>query len=623
MSHFYGQSGGRSRGRGRGRGREQSGGGHNPMFSRLGSESDAYGGPAGTGAGAAGSGAAFADTSMVGYTGGPVQVSIKGWGGGTESSLIRFLDNKVGRPVNIKSVNYRGDIMYVLVPSMDIAQELLKLSGIRFAGGKLIFQLKIPQVRFGADSAGRDAQGSSGTSESASIKDRLINLLQTRADMQGSSLDLSLLAQDNIIKSIGADPLRDGKVFKAILVIAAQIYPNLVTISFADNGLRSLKPIVDLGAHFPGLRNLSLMNNMISDFRELDCLSAAGSTTPLSQLTELILVGNPAREAELAKPNGGASYVDKVHQRFPTVSMLDSEQVVPRAQPGPPAEVPSERSPAAAAAAKQLPFPTEQSFVENQGIGDMANAFLAGFFGLYDGNRGGLADIYDPTAQFSLMVDTSHPTNAFAQTKAQSQKHVDLSVYIRISRNLARVKSHAKRTSALIVGRDAIIQTIAHLPATQHPVQDAQRFSFDAWQVEVSGAHGVSHTVAIVVIHGEFVEVQSQNVISFDRVFALAPAQPGSAAAAIGSPCVIVNDQLTLRRYNGFHSWLSMPADPPVASSGALAPEQQEMARALQEQTGLNVEWTLKCLENYGWNYQLALSEFPQICGTLPPDAFQ
>ncbi|KAJ2057173.1 nuclear mRNA export, poly(A)+RNA binding protein [Coemansia sp. S155-1] len=619
MSHFYGQ-GGRSRGRGRGRGRDQNGGGgHNPMFSRLGTDANSYGGPTGAGAVSAGSGAAFADTSMVGYTGGPAQVSIKGWGGGSESSLIRFLDNKVGQPVNIKSVNYRGDTMYVLVPSMDIVNELLNLSGVRFAGGKLTFQLKIPQVRFGGDSTGRDTQGSSSTSESANIKDRLINLLQTRADMQGSSLDLSSLAQDNIIKSIGADPLHDGKIFKAILVIAAQIYPSVVTISFADNGLRSLKPIVDLGVHFPGLRNLSLMNNMISDFRELDCLSSAGSTAPLGQLAELILVGNPARETELAQANGGLSYVDKVHQRFPTVSMLDMNPVTPRAQPGLAAEATN-----SGAAVKQLPFPTEQLFVENQGIGDMAKAFLAGFFGLYDGNRGGLADIYDEAAQFSLMVDTSAPTNAFAQTKAQSQKHVDLSVYIRISRNLVRVKSHMKRASALIVGRNAIMQAIGQLPATQHPVQDAQRFSFDAWQAEVPGAHGVPLTVAILVIHGEFTETQSQSVISFDRVFALAPALPGSAAASIGSPCVIVNDQLTLRRYNGFHGWLAMPADPPAAAaSGALAPEQQEMARALQEQTGLNAEWTLKCLENYGWNYQLALSEFPQIRGTLPPEAFQ
>ncbi|KAJ2821013.1 nuclear mRNA export, poly(A)+RNA binding protein, partial [Coemansia sp. 'formosensis'] len=336
MSHFYGQNG-RFRGRGRGRGRDQNGGSgsHNPMFSRLGTESDSY-------QGAAGSGAAFTDTSMVGYTGGPVQVSIKGWGGGTEASLTRFLDTKTGQPVNIKSINYRGDIMYVLVPSMDIAQELLKLSGIRYAGDKLLFQLKIPQVRFGSgESTSRDTQVGSSGSESATIKDRLINLLQTRADMQGSSLDLSSLAQDNIIKSIGADPLRDGKVFKAILVIAAQIYPGLVTISFADNGLRSLKPMVDLGVHFPGLRNLSLMNNMISDFRELDCLSSAGSTAPLSQLAELIMIGNPARETELAQPSGGLSYVDKVHQRFPTVSMLDMNPVTPRAQPGLPTEVSS------------------------------------------------------------------------------------------------------------------------------------------------------------------------------------------------------------------------------------------------------------------------------------------
>ncbi|KAJ1998944.1 nuclear mRNA export, poly(A)+RNA binding protein [Coemansia thaxteri] len=615
MSHFFSQSS-RSRGRGRGRGRGYYGGGQNPMLSHLGAEADQYSGPAGAGAMAAGN-AAFADTSMVGYAGGPVQVSIKGWGGGTEPSLIKFLDNKTGRSINIKSVNYRGDIMYISVPSMEIAQELLKLSGIRFAGDKLIFQLKIPQVRFGADSSGREMPGRSAASESVNIKDRLINLLQTRVDMQGGSLDLSSLAQDNIIKSIGANPLHDGKIFKAILVIAAQIYPSLVTISFADNGFRTLRPIADLGMHFPGLRNLSLMNNLIADLRELDCLSSAGSTVPLGQLAELILSGNPVCETELRQPNGGASYVDKVHQRFPTVNMLDMNPVQPRAQPGLATQSAGER-----AVTRQFPFSTEQSFVENQGIGDMANAFLAGFFGLYDQNRSGLADIYDHSAQFSLIVDTAPPTNAFAQTKAQSQKHVDLSVYIRISRNLARVKSPAKRMSALVVGRDAIIQTILQLPATQHPVQDAQRFSFDAWQVEVPSASGGPQTVAALVIHGEFTECQSQNVISFDRVFALAPAPPGSPAAAIGSPCVIVNDMLTLRRYNGFHSWLAMPTDTPAATSG-LAPEQQEMARALQEQTGLNAEWTLKCLENYGWNCQLALSEFPQVRGTLPPEAFK
>ncbi|KAJ2761359.1 nuclear mRNA export, poly(A)+RNA binding protein [Coemansia nantahalensis] len=223
------------------------------------------------------------------------------------------------------------------------------------------------------------------------------------------------------------------------------------------------------------------------------------------------------------------------------------------------------------------------------------------------------------------MVDTTHPASAFAQTNPHSQKRVDLSTYIQISRNLTRVRSPQKRLHALFLGQAAISRAIMQLPATQHPVQDAQRFSFDAWQVDVGGG---AQTAAVVVVHGEFTEVPSQSVVSFDRVFALVPALPGTPAAAAGIPCIITNDQLTLRRYNGFHSWLPQaPAAAPPSSEHApassLAPEQEEMARALQGATGLNAEWTLRCLENYGWNYQQAMAEFPQVRASLPPEAFQ
>ncbi|KAJ2708615.1 nuclear mRNA export, poly(A)+RNA binding protein [Coemansia spiralis] len=556
--------------------------------------------------------------SAAGHGGGPVHVSVKGWRGGTEVALMKFLDRKVGRPVGAANSGYQGDIMYFTVPGMDMAQELLKLSGIRFAGDKLSFQIKSHPPNAGQPRPGRGAPDSN--SDSVSVRDRLMALLQTRADRQGTSLDLSALAQDNIIQSLGADPLRDDKLFKAILVLAAQLYPGISAISLANNGMSALRPVADIGAHFPKLKCLSLMNNMLSDFRELDCLSAAGSTVPLSALGELVLIGNPVTEAALRVADGGAAYVDEVQKRFPTVNLLDMTPVTPRAQPS----ETSTRPGGGGAEPKQPPLPTVQSFVENQDIGDLANGFLATFFGLYDCNRGALADMYDQAAQFSLMVDTAHPTSAFVQTNPHSQKRVDLSAYIRISRNLSRVRSPQKRLSALFLGRAAIAQTIMQLPATQHPVEDAQRFSFDAWQGEVGDG---AQAVAFVVVHGEFTEVASGNLVSFDRMFTLAPAMPGTPAAAAGSPCIITNDQLTLRRYNGFHSWLPQtPAPAPPSSETApaagLAPEQEEMARALQAATGLTVEWTLKCLENYGWNYQQAMTEFPQVRASLPPEAF-
>ncbi|KAJ2086738.1 nuclear mRNA export, poly(A)+RNA binding protein [Coemansia sp. RSA 487] len=579
--------------------------------------------------------ASFSGSPAFGAADGPVQVSIKGWRGDTEAALVKFLDNKVGRPVNIENINYIGDIMYISMSSRDIAQDLLKLNGIWFSGNKLSLQLRTHPVKFrsgantrnafgdGANNAGGagSVSNTSTSNDSAIIKDRLMTLLQTRANTQSNSLDLSSLSQDSIITALGADPSRDGKIFKAILVIASQMYPNLETINLADNGFHSLKPIADIGAHFPDLKNLSLMNNLISDMRELDCLSSIGSTVPLARLSEIILIGNPVCDIELSQPNGAANYLEKVQARFPTISMLDASPVAPLSHPGQPS-VDSNSS----VAPKQMPFPAEHVFAENQGISDLVNAFVPGFFALYDGNRASLADIYAPAAQFSLMVDSTQPTSTFARNNPNSQKHIDFSTYIRISRNMTRMKSHQKRISTLASGHAAVMQAILQLPATHHPVKEAQKFSFEAWETHVPSAGSPPQVLAMVVVHGEFTENTSQNVLSFDRTFVLAPSPPGSTAATAGSPCIIVNDMLTIRRYNGFHSWGSSQdgASAPAGIIGSdLAPEQQEMARVLQEQTGLTAEWTLKYLENYGWNYQLAISEFPQVRGSLPADAFQ
>ncbi|KAJ1788972.1 nuclear mRNA export, poly(A)+RNA binding protein [Coemansia sp. RSA 2399] len=403
------------------------------------------------------------------------------------------------------------------------------------------------------------------------------------------------------------------------------MFPNLETINLADNEFHSLKPIADIGAHFPDLKNLSLMNNRIADIRELDCLSSIGSTVPLSRLSEIILVGNPVCDVELRQPNGAANYLEKIQARFPTITMLDASPVAPLSHPGP-----SNTSSGSSATSKQMPFSAEHVFAENQVISDLANAFVPGFFKLYDENRAGLAEIYAPSVQFSLMVDSTQPTSTFARSDSGSQRHVDLSTYIRTSRNMTLMTQHQKRINSLASGHAAVMRTILQLPATRHPVNEAQKFSFDAWETHVPSTASSPQALAMVVVHGEFTEAPAQNVLSFDRTFVLAPAPPGSTAATAGSPCIVVNDMLTIRRYNGSHSWSSPQDDAaaaaviaPVSIGSGLAPEQQEMARVLQEQTRLTAEWTIKYLENYGWNYQLAISEFPQVRGSLPPDAFQ
>ncbi|KAJ1937847.1 nuclear mRNA export, poly(A)+RNA binding protein, partial [Linderina pennispora] len=358
---------------------------------------------------------------------------MKGWQGGTQDSLYKFLDRKLSTPAQIMDSHIQNDIMYITVPNQAIAQSLLKLSGIRFAGNKLTLQIPKNPVKFGTMSAG----GASASGSSSDIKDKLVALLQTRVDRQGVALDLSNLASDPIIISMGADPLHSGKIYVAILTVASQMFPNIITMNLASNGLHSLKPVADLGFKFPKLRNLSLANNALANFRELDCLSTKGSTDPLRELVELILDGNPMREQELSRVPDGSTYINQVHERFPTVSMLDMNAVTPVAQPG---SASRNGGSNAVVKNKKLPFPTKPSFVENSEIEQLANGFIAGFIGLYDGSRADLGNIYDANAQFSLMVDTTHPSSVSAQNDPRSQKRVELSSYLSISRNMERVK---------------------------------------------------------------------------------------------------------------------------------------------------------------------------------------
>ncbi|KAJ1948362.1 nuclear mRNA export, poly(A)+RNA binding protein [Linderina macrospora] len=578
-----------------------------------------------------GSGAGFQGNNFgSGFDGqadGPVQVSMKGWEGGTQDSLFKFLDRKLSTPAQIMDSHIQNDIMYITVPNQIIAQNLLKLSGIRFAGNKLTLQVPNNPVKFGTMST----PGASAGSSSMDIKDKLVALVQTRADRQGVTLDLSNLVSDPIIVSMGADPLHSGKIYMAILTVASQMYPNIITINLANNALHSLKPVADLGFRFSKLRNLSLANNALSNFRELDCLSAKGSTDPLRELVELILEGNPMRDQELARVPDGSTYINEIHQRFPTVSMLDMNPVTPVAQPG---SAPRNTGSTAAAKNKKLPFPTKPSFVENTEIEQLANGFIAGFIGLYDGNRADLGNVYDANAQFSLMVDTTHPTSASAQNDPRSQKRVELSAYLSISRNLERAKGATKRINTLICGNQAIVQALMKLPATRHPMQDAQKFSFEAWQTEIPTA-GASQAAIVVNLHGEYEEPAAASTLSFDRMFVLIPTVPGSPAAMAGWPCAILHDQLTVRRYNGFENWQA-GADQAVSATGAsaaagsaaaqfsgLVGEQLAMAQTLQAHSKMNAEWTLKCLAESNWNYQQALATFEQARAQLPPAAFQ
>lgn len=139
-------------------------------------------------------------------------------------------------------------------------------------------------------------------------------------------------------------------------------------------------------------------------------------------------------------------------------------------------------------------------------------------------------------------------------------------------------------------------------------------------------------------MHGEFAEAPSQGVRSFDRTFVVAPAPPGSMAANLGWPCVIISDQLTIRNYAGISAWspqaqqqttatsaaASQPTQQPQGQAPAtgIAPEQHALALELAARTKLKYDFAVQCLADNQWNPQLAMQRFEELRPSIPAEAF-
>lgn len=71
------------------------------------------------------------------------------------------------------------------------------------------------------------------------------------------------------------------------------------TISLANNNLQSTHVITTIAHYLPNLANLSLENNNLRMWKDLDSISQlSDKKDKLLKLRELILIGNPIRDVE-------------------------------------------------------------------------------------------------------------------------------------------------------------------------------------------------------------------------------------------------------------------------------------------------------------------------------------
>ena len=108
------------------------------------------------------------------------------------------------------------------------------------------------------------------------------------------------MSEDAVVKKYRLNPPGSpgatGKEGATIFKLASQLKPEPVTISLANNGFTSSIHLATLQHYLPSIRNLSLENNELKTFRDIETFSSRKGR--LLKLRELILVGNPVRENE-------------------------------------------------------------------------------------------------------------------------------------------------------------------------------------------------------------------------------------------------------------------------------------------------------------------------------------
>uniref|UniRef100_A0A8C2XHT6 Nuclear RNA export factor 1a n=1 Tax=Cyclopterus lumpus TaxID=8103 RepID=A0A8C2XHT6_CYCLU len=229
---------------------------------------------------------------------------------------------------------------------------------------------------------------------------------------------------------------------------------------------------------------------------------------------------------------------------------------------------------------------------------------FGGYYSIYDsGDRQPLLDAYHDGASLSLTTPYS----------TQNPSRSSLGEYHKDTRNLKRIKDSTVRFRLLKHTRLNVVAFLNELPKTQH---DIASFNVDV--------NTFTNTLLSFTVSGVFKEVavdgkSRESTMAFSRVFVTVPAG--------NSGLCIVNDQLFIRMATTEEIRRAFVAPAPTPSSSpvpTLTAPQQEMLTAFSQKSGMNLEWSQKCLLDNEWDFNKAAQVFTQLKtdGKIPEVAF-
>lgn len=501
--------------------------------------------------------------------------------------------------------------------------------------------------------------------------DTLRVFLVSRYSAADKMLNLENMAGDPLLISAGLKaPGQKGapaNLAPALWKLAGTLFPDAVSLSLAHNDLNTITSLspYHLVQALPNIVNLSLASNRLERVRDVDPISpihggGKNNRKPKGwkNLAELVLSGNPCVETGPHEE----TYRIEVSKRFSKLRQLDQQPLDPAiafaasastSSVGPGSA--SKRSKGLKEASKIIrtpvtfPVAVNVGFFESEGTRDFVAGFFMKFFPAFDSDRPSLLPVYSPICSFSFFTDTAGPARARARKigtyndkKMPNQTKLEWRPYLTAegSRNLARIKDPTKRVDTLQITPSTVISSMCKLPTTAHPLTDPTKFVFDTWTMPgllaptETSADG--ETVILAVVHGEFIEMPSKGVRSFNRTFILAPAPPGSPAELAGWPCTILSDSLNIRNYSNPAAWAIVPPTAAVPNAvTAVAPggveraegltdAQQSLIHEFQAHTNLVYGFAHLCLTQNAFDPARAMDNFASLhaSGGIPPEAF-
>ncbi|XP_061786326.1 nuclear RNA export factor 1 isoform X1 [Nerophis lumbriciformis] len=410
--------------------------------------------------------------------------------------------------------------------------------------------------------------------------EHLKQCMAKRFDGSQQALDLNNIRTDPDLVSQNVEVIINRKThMEAVIKIIEENIPELASLNLSNNRIHKLDEFTQLITKVPNLKSINLSHNELKSDLELDKVKGL-------KLVELWLNRNPL--CSLFKDQ--TSYVSAVRERFPRLLKLDGNDLPPPI--GFDVESPT-----------TIP-PCKGSYFGSDEIKGLILRFLQQYYSIYDsGDRQSLLDAYHDGASMSLTTPFS----------SQNPSRSSLGEYHKDTRNLKRIKDLTSRFKLLKHTRLNVVAFLNELPKTQH---DIASFTIDV--------NTYTNTLLSFTVSGVFKEVavngkSRDSTMAFSRVFITVPAG--------NSGLCIVNDQLFIRMATTEEIRKAFVAPAPTPSSSpvpTLTAPQQEMLTAFSQKSGMNFEWSQKCLQDNEWDFNKAAQIFTQLQteGKIPEVAF-